>query len=132
MDQKVDIQVEEMKPESLVIGINNVYKHKAPPKDHPNGIFCPNCGAWTWRTARECVECPFDLWLYFEEIEKERRKKILKTRSNVTLVITLIFLILGYILFNYISTTIGSLLFLCMVFSLWLMVQLDQAIDQMN
>ncbi|WP_407484633.1 sulfite exporter TauE/SafE family protein [Acinetobacter baumannii] len=132
MDQQVDIHVEEMQPNSSISGITNIYKHKAPPEGHPNGIYCPNCDAWTWRTARECVECPFDLWLYFDEVEKEKRKKILKRRSNYIYAVTLIFLISAYISFNYFSVNVGALLFFCAFIGLLFGTQLEQAIKQIN
>ncbi|HCA5292489.1 TPA: hypothetical protein MW255_001057 [Acinetobacter baumannii] len=107
MVQQVDIHVEEMQPNSSIIGIKNVYKHKAPPKGHPNGIFCPNCDAWTWRTARECVECPFDLWLHFDRVEKERRKEILKKRAMNFMIAAAICFAIGYCLINFFSMSYG-------------------------
>lgn len=128
MNQRVDIHVEKMKSSSSVIGIKNIYKYKAPPENHPNGMYCPNCEAWTWQTARQCVECPFDIWLHFEDIKQQHRKKVLKKRSMKLMISAAVCFGIGYLFINFFSVTFGVILVFIALFIFKLGADIEQAI----
>ena len=127
--QRVDIKVGEAKPTSSITGIQNIYKrYKAPPANHPNGMCCPNCESWTWRTTQYCVECPYDIWLHFEKLEKKNKKQVLKKRSLYCLLFAAICFAVGYISLNYFSTTFGAIIIVFSILAFKLGVELEQGV----
>ncbi len=129
MDQQVNIHVRKMNPDSSITGVQNVYKgYKAPPTNHSNGMYCPNCDSWTWKTTQHCVECPYDIWLHFELAAKEERKQILKRRSMILFAIAAIFFAIAYISINFISINFGIVLMVMSLLALKLGTDIEQAI----
>lgn len=132
MQQKVDIHVEEMKPNSSITGISHIYKYKAPPLNHHNGMYCPNCDGWTWKTTRQCVECSYDIWTHFEIIENKRRIQILKKRSFYFHMIAFGLMLISVITINFFSSTVGVFSFLGCLASLYLGTELDKIVKNIE
>jgi hypothetical protein len=48
-----------------------------PDPGHRNGIWCPQCDAWTWRATQHCIHCQYDLWAHAQrQAEEQHRLRI--------------------------------------------------------
>lgn len=132
MNQKVVIQVENMQPESSLVGIENVYFKLVPPDDdHPNARECPQCWKTTWKCTRECVRCGCDVWLQDELIARQRRKRLLKRRSEIAFIISGVSVLILILSVNYASNWFVILSFFVCLFSLKLATDLDQVVAKL-
>lgn len=97
-----------------------------PPSNHPNARTCPQCWRLTWKATRECVWCGCDVWHQDELVVQEKRKKILKKRSNIAMVVAFCSTVFLFLSVNYFMNGFTIFFFFVCLFSLKLATDLDE------